>query len=121
MTNDCMATVWDDAAWTLEDESIVRSMVSEGKTNAEIAAALNRNINQVSGKVTRLGLNGSRRPKRKKRSAPFMPSCYSRLVLIREARKRNISVQELEARLLDIVAREKLVDAILDDGAEAAE
>ncbi len=46
---------------------------------------------------------------------------YYRTEFTVAAKARGITVQELELRLLDIIARHGLVDAILDDRQEAAE
>jgi hypothetical protein len=50
-----------------------------------------------------------------------MRPTYASFTLTYEARLRGLSVPELEARLLEIIARDGLVGAILDDRLEAAE
>ena len=46
---------------------------------------------------------------------------YHRTAFTVAAKRRGITVNELEAYILDVVARENLFDAILDDRQEAAE
>src|SRR3546814_7601594 len=85
----------------------VRALAKQGLDPATIAQRICTTTNavhshmQMSGKV--------RRPN------------YSRLALAPAAKARNMHVVDLEDMLLDIIAREGLVDAILDDRQEAAE
>lgn len=108
--------------WTRREETVLTTMVGQGASNATIAKAIDRSQGQVAGKIRRLGLSGLRGPRRKDWYRFKEPQgSYSRTVFAMEARRRRISVFELESRILDVVAREKLVGAILDDAAEAAE
>ncbi len=103
MTRGCIPTL----GYPSRREAIL-ALAGEGLTIAEIASRVGASRKAVSNQLCHV------RGKRGYQS-------YYRIVLAVAAKARGITVQELELRLLDVIARHDLVDAIMDDQQEAAE
>jgi len=101
----------------------VEALAKQGKNYKEIASELGLDGSAVSANISKLRQDGklpAAEPQRKLAVSVMLPSPLYR-DFERAAELRAITPERLAARLITIITRENLFEAVLDDGGEAAE
>lgn len=107
----------------LKDEVIRLHFENPKATVADIAAALGATPEYVRSTFHRNGLTAVRRNEADSKPMEAKPPIYSAATaacLQKDAEKRGITVERLIYMLIQTVAADRMVDAILDDIGEAA-
>lgn len=107
----------------LKDEVIRLHFANPGATTDEIATALGVGAEYVRCTFSRNGLTAVKRKDRDSKPIEARPVLYSAATVARlqaDADKRGITVDRLIYMVLQTVATDRMVDAILDDQEDAA-
>jgi hypothetical protein len=98
--------------WTVTQDDRLRELWATGATCAAIGAEIGFTGQGVSQRAQALDL-----PTRRYRRSPMWEDGDLRY-LAKEAEKRGISIYVLRSKIIQIVLRDRMIDAVLDDQKE---